>query len=326
VRVFRSFLQHKKTSPPPAAAAGVPKAAEAAGPAPRVTQVSLVNAHLVLTSSPRLNMHTVGPAEVASGPGGMLVSERLPQVEPHPIIKLDVPNGATVEVDLESGGLTVSQFKGTLRARLHGGAARVDDVEGQIRIVNGKGAVVFKRVSGRLDVLTAGGNVAAQQIKGELQAVSDAGSISVEDIDGPLAVRSTTGSIEASHLTGVARLTTRTGAVHVKGAERQLTVRTQSGDVTLDQSIVDHTTIDTFKGRVEVRLGQDSDTRIEAAARRGLVRTERIALAPGSSRRLVRSMVGGGRARLRITTGMGVIEITGPHRSSPTPLPLSTFV
>ena len=145
-------------------------------------------------------------------------------------------------------------------------------------------------------------------------------------MEGPLVVRSTTGSIEALHLTGVGRLTTRTGAVHVKGAERQITVRTQSGDITLDQSVVDHTTIDTFKGRVEVRLGDESDTRIDASAQRGLVRTERIALAPGSNRRLARGTIGAGRARLRITTGMGVIEITGPRHTSATPVPRSTFV
>jgi DUF4097 and DUF4098 domain-containing protein YvlB len=110
----------------------------------------------------------------------------------------------------------------------------------------------------------------------------------------------------------MARFSTRTGAVRVSSAYRQLTIRTQSGDISLSGSIIDHTTIETSRGSVEVRLGPKTDARIEASARQGVVRSERIALAPGSGRRKVRSLVGNGRARLRLETGMGVVEIAGP--------------
>jgi DUF4097 and DUF4098 domain-containing protein YvlB len=253
-----------------------------------------------------------GPAIVTDGPDGTQISERLPAVELKPICRLRVPHGATVDAQCESGGLTVYRFKGTLRARLVGGSGRIDESDGHFRVVAGAGSVDLENVRGGCDILTSRGNISARHVNGDVQIVSDAGNFELEAIDGPVAARSTTGTIQASELNGPTRLSTRTGGVHVTDARQQLTARSQTGDLSLEASVVAHTTLETFRGRVEVRLGLVTDARIEATARQGVVRTERIALAPGSGRRAIRGAVGEGRARLKISTGMGVIEICGP--------------
>jgi DUF4097 and DUF4098 domain-containing protein YvlB len=263
-----------------------------------------------------MDIRAEGRVTLTDGPDGMVITEQLPADELEPMCRLDVPTGTVVDARIEAGSLRVFNFEGTLRARMGKGTAKIDHADGRFRVVTDSGSVTFEQVRGGLDVLTTSGNVTAREIEGEVQAVSESGSLEFETINGPIVARATTGGIEASELKGMARLSTRTGAIRVSDAYRQLTVRTHTGDVSLHGSIVDHTTVETSRGRVEVRLGPATDARIEAAARQGVVRSERIALAPGSGRRKVRGTVGNGRARLKLETGMGVVEITGPSRSS----------
>jgi hypothetical protein len=279
-------------------------------------QVRLKGAQLILSSSQREGVHVDGPAIVETVAEGTLIRERLPAKELKPTCRVEVPTGAIVEVSIEWGALLVLRFDGIMRARLTRGSARVEFSGGRVRIVAVDGSVALERVHGTVDVLTNSGSISARQINGDVQAVTNGGAMTFEQIDGALVARSTNGSIDASGLNGVARLSARTGSIRVSGAARQLKVRTQSGDVSLEGSIVEHTTIETFKGNVDVRLGPSTDARLEASARQGIVRTKRIFAQPGTSRRALRSTLGGGRARLRITAGMGVIEITGPQPSS----------
>jgi hypothetical protein len=277
--------------------------------------VKLVGAQLVLTSSSRAGVHTDGRATVTEGPEGIVVTERLPADELHPICRVQVPTGTIVDAQIERGNLRVFSFEGTLRARLHRGAAKLDHAEGRFRIITDEGAIEFEQMRGVLDILTTSGRVTARHIHGDVQAVSQAGSMEFEAINGPMVARSITGTLKASDLNGMARLSTRSGAVQVSSAYRQLIVRTLSGDISLNGSVVDHTRLETTRGSIDVRLGSYTDARIEAVARQGVVRSERLMLASGSGRNKVRSSVGKGRARLRVETGMGVVEVAGPMRS-----------
>jgi hypothetical protein len=103
--------------------------------------------------------------------------------------------------------------------------------------------------------------------------------------------------------------------VTVADVRDKLNVRTVLGDVDFDSAVVAHTTIETDKGRLHVRLGPDSDARIEALTRTGLVRTDRLALiqAP-ANRHAARALLGRGEARMRLVARRGVIELTGPGR------------
>lgn len=320
--MFRSLLGQRKSPPAPvssgrtttstgetqSATASTGRAATSTG----AIVIRMSHAQLVLISSARRDIRTDGPAVLSSGHEGISIVERLPALEIHPVCRVEVPDGSTVELQSEGGDLTAYQFKGNLRARLIEGQSRIDKCEGQFRVVSGHGQVVVEHVRGSADVLTSTGNVAARDVQGDLQVVSDAGLLTFDNIDGSVAARTTTGSIDASDLKGTSRLSTRSGGVKVADVYRQLTVRTQSGDIELNSSIIDHTTLETFKGRVEVQLGPRTDARVEATAKQGIVRSERLALQPGSSRRLVRGIVGEGRVRLKASTGMGVIEIIAP--------------
>jgi DUF4097 and DUF4098 domain-containing protein YvlB len=278
-------------------------------------QVNLVGAKLILKSSARTDVQADGRVSLSECPDGIVIDERLPADELEPICHVEVPVGTSVSAQLTRGDLSVFKFQGTLRARLGLGNAMIDQSKGRFRVVADIGSVTFDEVHGGLDVLTNTGSITVREIDGEVQAVSQAGDLEFETVAGPLTARTTTGGIQATELLGMARLSTRSGAVKVTGAYRQLTIRTQTGDVSLNGSIVDHTTVETSRGSVEVKLGPATDARIEAAARQGVVRSERIALAPGSGRRRVRSLIGTGRARLKLETGMGVVEIAGPAKS-----------
>ena len=104
---------------------------------------------------------------------------------------------------------------------------------------------------------------------------------------------------------GSTRLSTRTGEVRISGECGPLKVRTQSGDVTLKGSVTAHTTLETLKGNLDLKLGPHTNAHLQAKVGQGVVRTERIAPLPGSSRRTLRSTVGLGEFRLRLESGWG---------------------
>ncbi len=304
-----------------------PQGVRLATPAPNRSKsegltIRLVSARLELTSAQRANVDIEGPAFLTDGPEGKLITECVQSNRFGDVCHVTVPRGSVVNVHSKSGDVLVFSFEGTLRAGVDLGTARIDHASGTFRIVLGAGMAFFERLTGRLEVLTASAGIQAYDINGDVQCVSDHGSMKFETIKGPLVARTTTGEIVARDVTGIARLSTRSGDLRVKGVERQLTLRSQGGDISLESTIVDHTTIETSKGRIEVKLGRGSDARISASARQGLVRSQRISLLPGSGRRTLRSMIGGGRARLSLTTAKGLIEIAGPTPERRIELPL----
>ena len=309
--MFGSLLKAKSATPKSPAPASEPTAS--ARPTRLTIAIHLANAPLTLTCGTRPDVVAEGHAALTQEADKIVIRERKNARESRPGCRVEVPRGAFVEVVSEFGGLTVFNFHGTLRARLKYGNAGVNHSDGQIRVVSGTGSVELESMRGTLDVLTSSGNITARQIDAEVQAVSDSGRILLEQVNGPLVARSTNGSITVRELRATARLTARTGAISVLGAERQLTVRTQSGDIMVEASIVDHTTLESHKGSIELRLGRHTDARIEAFARQGVVRAERLTLAAGSGRRTAKSVLGEGRARLRAETGVGVIELSGPR-------------
>jgi hypothetical protein len=100
--------------------------------------------------------------------------------------------------------------------------------------------------------------------------------------------------------------------VKVRAVQVALTVRTLTGDVDFESAVVAHTRIETTRGILSVRVGAESSARIEASARMGLVRTHRLTLSGTPTRRAARAIVGAGLARLRVESGRGLIELTGP--------------
>jgi putative adhesin len=291
----------------------------ATGTATRIIHVRLEGAHLLLRGGFLADVQAEGPMSIESAPDGVLVTGHARVDGPPPMCRLEIPYGATVDLQIATGGLTVRDFRGTLRARVQSGGVSVEQSEGRFRVVVPNGRVEFERVRGDIDILASNGTVAARQTRGGLQAVSSGGAMEIENIDGPVVARTTNGSIDASDLRGTARLSTRTGPVRVSGVCGQLTVRTQSGDVTLDCSIVAHTSLETYKGNLDVKLGPQTNAHLEAKVAQGVVRAERIAPLPGSSRRTLRSTVGLGQSRLRLASGLGVINVAGPPRVARVP-------
>jgi len=283
---------------------------------PQIIQIRLEAAHLLLKGGSLTKVQAQAEESflIVSTPDGMLITERsdVGQSEPTSICSLEVSQGTTVDLQLATGGLTVRDFRGTLRARVLTGGVSLERSEGRFRIVVPIGRIDFERVSGEIDIITNSGTVTARQTHGGLQAVSSGGAMEFEDIDGSLVARTINGSISASDLRGAARLSTRTGAVRVFGECGQLRVRTLSGDVDLNCSIVAHTTIETLKGNLDLKLGPETNVHLDATVGKGVVRAERISPLPSMDRRTLRSTIGLGQSRLQLASVAGVITVAGP--------------
>lgn len=316
-------------SPPAKAKTGMPAQQPTTHPTAttvRIIHIRLEVAHLELHGGGSMaDLQVEAPFGAATTPDGVLISERPESVEglqgkPPPICRLAIPEGASVDVQLATGGLTVRDFQGKLRARVLSGGVSVERSAGTFRVVVPGGRSHFENVRGEIDILTSSGPVSARWVDGPIQAVSTGGSMEFQDIDGSLAARTINGRIDASDLRGAARISTRTGAVRVFSACGQLTVRTHSGDIDVDCSIVDHTTLETYKGHVDLKLGPETNVHLEATVGKGVVRTERISPQPGTNRHTLRSTVGLGESRLRLASVSGRITVAGPPPAVRLPL------
>src|SRR5437870_3932373 len=165
---FLGVLFGSPTAPAKMAASGREHATRPTitGTRPRIIRVRLEAAHLLLRSGFRADAQADGPISVESTLDGLLITALGRGDGPPPMCRLEVPEGATVDLQIGRGGLTVRDFRGTLRARIENGGVSVAQSECEFRVVVPIGRADFERVRGDIDILTSNDTVRARETRG----------------------------------------------------------------------------------------------------------------------------------------------------------------
>jgi Toastrack DUF4097 len=174
---------------------------------------------------------------------------------------VEVPAGVSVTVKSNSGQVQVDGTSGPVDVSTSSGSVRASNLSGPLQVQTSSGSVNLTNVSGEARATTASGAVSGAQLQHVAQVQTSSGAVSLESVFADatqittssgkvnlkllpgsavqLDVHSERGSVEPRGglqlQNGVTRRDTLTGTIGNPAAGATLSVRTQSGDVTISE-------------------------------------------------------------------------------------------
>lgn len=246
---------------------------------------------------------------------GRRIRSRGPGVEAWADLRIEVPKGRNVMIQLGAGKIQAHDLSTDLTLELAAGNIGLEALEGTVRSQTGSGHITLRDIRGSLDLSTGSGDITAQGVHGSLlNADTGSGEILLERID-VQSLELDTGSGDLRMLEVVARsLEVDTGSGDITLVRSQIgdaAIDTGSGDVTLNLvGPPTQLTVDTGSGAVDVRLPTGVDASIIADTGSGGINVDLPALdLIERSRDRVVGRLGSGTGRISLDTGSGPISI-----------------
>lgn len=210
-------------------------------------------------------------------------------------LRVEVPAGKTVTVNLAVGEVVATNVKGRLRIDV--GAARVQarGHDGALSIDAGSGGVVAEDVTGDLEIDTGSGGVELANITG--------GRVTIETGSG--GVRGT--KVTASEF----RVDVGSGGIDLgRVSAERATIDAGSGATTVEfVNSPKSLNVDTGSGGVELTFPASLSADIEVETGSGRITSDFAVTVDRFDRRHVRGRIGGGEGKVRVETGSGGVRI-----------------
>lgn len=229
-----------------------------------------------------------------------------------PLLRLKIPDGKSVEIDVSSTDIEVSGVKVDLDVRGASSDVEMRDTEGNaiydlssgdVDVIQHKGELKIKGKSsdvridglkGNVDIHTSSGDGRLDRIDGSVIISTSSGDYTIYDISGDLDLKSSSGDIYVDGVAGSARAESSSGDIRLtalSAVQGDFEIDAVSGDVTLEISR-------DFAGRISLRsVSGDINSRVS-----GDIETL-------TDSRLV-ATVGDGNGRLKVSTSSGDIKVT----------------
>ncbi|HEX2206008.1 MAG TPA: DUF4097 family beta strand repeat-containing protein [Longimicrobium sp.] len=201
-----------------------------------------------------------------------------------------------VEAHSVSGGVAVTGSPRAVRAQSRSGEVRVDARTGSVRASS---------VSGEVSVAgTVGGRVEAQSVSGGVSVTAASQGVKVESVSG---------TVEVSSAAGRAEVQTVSGDIALTGRRLEGALRSVSGSVVLRGDVGrGGVEIESHSGDVELQLARSTSATVEMTTFSGGLENDFAgARITRASRREYRVVLGGGDARVRVTTFSGDVKLSG---------------
>lgn len=221
-----------------------------------------------------------GDAAVTAAPGPVVVEGEVMEGEP-------------LEVELVDGVLTIEQptvrsLLGMITARSECSVAVTVPESCIVAVATVSADVVIAGIDGRIDTSTVSG---AQTLTG---------------LTGELSFKTVSGQVDARRLSGTLAVNAVSAAVTVAGAlVDRVTVRTVSGDVTLDLDAAPDATFTSVSGDIAVRVPDGSGVDLDVTTVSGRLDSAFVLDREDHTKRRLRGRLGDGRHRLAARTTSG---------------------
>lgn len=221
-------------------------------------------------------------------------------LEAHANLRVMVPSGKRVSVNIGVGSLEASNVDGQIRLDAASADVSADHMRGSLDIDTGSGNVTVTAVDGDLTVDTGSGDVRISSATGAGEITIDTGSGDVTATD----VRSTSLNVD-----------TGSGNVVLTGiSASNLNIDTGSGDVELTlTSDTDNLAVDTGSGNVTIGLPSNYGSTIDLETSSGDVDTEVAIQVTRRGRQHLTGKIGDGQGRMDIETGSGDVTLRAAH-------------
>ncbi len=227
-----------------------------------------------------------GRTRITSGGSGL---------EAHADLRILVPQGQRLTLYLATGKVDVTNVNATLMVDVHSADVSARGVRGVLSVDTGSGNVEVSDIAADLDLDTGSGDVRVNGARGSRHRIdTGSGSVVVDGLQGDrILVDVGSGDIEVRGLSAAnIRLDSGSGSVdaELSGDVRDLVVDTGSGDVTL-------------------RLPKDFGAELDVDTGSGSIRSAFPVTTRELQRDALRGTIGDGRARVKVDTGSGSVEL-----------------
>lgn len=209
--------------------------------------------------------------------------------------QIEVPHDTEVDGGVASGGITVDNVRGPVKASSASGYVHVYRVERDASVSAASGSIEVGTIGGGLRISSASGDINASDVKGEVSITAASGSIRVTRSGGRVEASSASGSVEIDGANNDVKVRAISGSIHVKG----------------DPSANHYWELKTVSGSVNLRVPNNASFLLSAEATSGGIRTTLPVVLEEQSKHSLRAHVGGSSGRVEIHSVSGEINVQG---------------
>jgi hypothetical protein len=206
---------------------------------------------------------------------------------------VEVPKDTELDASVASGGLTVDNVRGPVKANSASGYVHVYRVERDASINAASGSIEVSNIGGVLRVTSASGDIVIADVKGDLNASAASGSIKITNASDRIEASSASGEINVTGATGDLKVHAVSGSIHVSG----------------DPSTNHYWELKSVSGSVDLRVPANAGFLLSADATSGDIRTGLPVIIEEQGKHSLRAHVGNSTGRVEVHTVSGAINV-----------------
>ena len=209
--------------------------------------------------------------------------------------KIEVPRDTDVDASVASGGMTIDNVRGPVKANSASGYLHIYQVGGDTQLSAASGAIDVSGIGGFLRANSASGDVVLADVKGDISARAASGSIRVTNPGGRVEASSASGSIEVS------------------GAKNDLKVSAVSGSVNIggDPSSGRYWELKSVSGSIDIHVPSNPSFLLTAETTSGDIRTNIPVILEEQGKHSLRAHIGSSAGRIEVHTVSGGVDVQG---------------
>jgi DUF4097 and DUF4098 domain-containing protein YvlB len=209
--------------------------------------------------------------------------------------RIETPHDTEIDTEVASGGVTIDNVKGPVKASSASGYVHVYQVERDVQLNAASGSIDCQKIGGFVRTNTASGDISIAEVRAEVKANAASGTIRVSKPGDRVDISSASGSIEVTGVTNDLKIHAISGSIAVSGdpsANRLWEVKTVSGSV-------------------DIRVPPSASFLFTAEATSGDIRTNIPVVLEEQGKHSLRAHVGSSSGRIEIHTVSGGVNVRG---------------
>lgn len=209
--------------------------------------------------------------------------------------QVEVPHDTEIDSEVASGGITIDNVKGPVKASSASGYVHVYRVERDATVNAASGSIDVATIGGYVRVSSASGDAAVSDVKGELRVSAASGSIRIKRPADRVDASAASGSIEVEEANSDLKVHAISGSIQVSGnpsANRFWELKTVSGSV-------------------ELRVPKNASFLLSAESTSGDIRTSIPVILEEQSKHSLRAHIGDSAGRVEVHTVSGSVSVGG---------------
>lgn len=208
--------------------------------------------------------------------------------------RVEVPHDTEIDAGVASGGITIDNVKGPVKASSASGYIHVYRVEHDTQVNAASGSIDVSGIGATLRVSSASGDTRVADVKGEVKITAASGSIRIQ------------------HPSDRVDASTASGSIDVVGANNDVKVHAISGSIQVsgNPGASRLWELKTISGSVELRVPSNASFLLSAESTSGDIRTSIPVILEEQNKHSLRAHIGSSAGRVEVHTVSGSVNVS----------------